>query len=87
MSSNCAEIFLYSLQIFLMEGIHACGSAWLVFGILPELNVLQGAMISNCLFVVPAVLQMKHWRSAENGAFNPESIVRLITLLFQASSH
>ncbi|XP_028966439.1 chitin synthase-like [Galendromus occidentalis] len=69
----------------LMESIHACGSAWFVFGILPELNVLHGAMISNCVFIVPGVLQMKHWRNEEDGSFDPESIIRFITLIFQTS--
>ena len=67
----------------MLESVHAGGSAWFVFGILPELNVIHGAMISNCLFVVPSILQVKHWRSSENRFFDPESIIRLITLLFQ----
>ena len=42
------------------ESLHVIGSYLLVFKILPELDVIQGAMLMNCLCFVPSIL-CKMW--------------------------
>ena len=36
--------------------MHVVGLALLVFVVLPELDVVKGAMLTNCLCFIPAVL-------------------------------
>lgn len=44
------------LFILIMETLHVAGLASLVLLILPELDVVKGAMLTNCVCFVPAVL-------------------------------
>lgn len=39
-----------------MEMLHTIGVASLVFNVLPSLDVVKGAMITNCLCFIPAFL-------------------------------
>lgn len=39
-----------------METLHTIGVASLVFNVLPSLDVVKGAMITNCLCFIPAFL-------------------------------
>lgn len=41
------------LFVFIMESCHALGLVLLVFIILPELDSVKGAMLTNCLCVIP----------------------------------
>lgn len=41
------------LFIVLMESFHAIGIALLVFVVLPELDAVKGAMLTNCLCTIP----------------------------------
>lgn len=44
------------MLIFIPETIQTIGFALLVFIILPDLDVVKGAMLTNCLSFVPGVL-------------------------------
>lgn len=45
-----------SLQIFVFETIHTIGIAILVFVALPELDVIKGVLLTNCLGLIPGIL-------------------------------
>ena len=40
----------------MFESMHIVGLALLFFVVLPELDVVKGAMLTNCLCFIPAVL-------------------------------
>ncbi|BES88625.1 chitin synthase [Nesidiocoris tenuis] len=46
------------LFIFVVETLHVAGLASLVFIVLPELDVVKGAMLTNCVCFVPALLSL-----------------------------
>uniref|UniRef100_A0A1B6CU26 chitin synthase n=1 Tax=Clastoptera arizonana TaxID=38151 RepID=A0A1B6CU26_9HEMI len=46
------------LFVFVMESLHTVGLAMLMFVILPELDVIKGAMLTNCVCFLPAVLSL-----------------------------
>ncbi|XP_054284217.1 chitin synthase chs-2-like isoform X1 [Macrosteles quadrilineatus] len=46
------------LFVFIMETLHTVGLAMLIFVILPELDAIKGAMLTNCVCFVPAVLSL-----------------------------
>ncbi len=51
--------FHFSLfQVFLLETFHAVGMGMLVFKVLPGLDAMTGAMLTNCFCFVPAVLTL-----------------------------
>ena len=43
------------LVVWVFESMHIVGLALLVFVVLPELDVVKGAMLTNCMAFVPAV--------------------------------
>ncbi|CAO1376539.1 unnamed protein product [Diamesa hyperborea] len=45
-------------MVWLMETLHVVGLAILAFKVLPELDSIKGAMLTNCLCLVPSVLCM-----------------------------
>lgn len=50
--------------VWLMETIHVVGLAILAFKVLPELDSIKGAMLTNCLCLVPSVLcKLIHFNS------------------------
>ncbi|XP_012283627.1 uncharacterized protein LOC105701456 isoform X1 [Orussus abietinus] len=44
------------LLVFLMETLHVVGLALMFFAVLPELDVVKGAMLTNCVCFIPGVL-------------------------------
>lgn len=42
--------------VFVIETFYVIGMSLLAFVVLPELDALQGAMVMNCLCLVPGVL-------------------------------
>lgn len=44
------------LFVVIMESLHTLGLALMVFVILPELDAIKGAMLTNCVCFVPALL-------------------------------
>ncbi|OQR71563.1 hypothetical protein BIW11_10914, partial [Tropilaelaps mercedesae] len=67
-----------------MEGLHASGCALMTFGILPELNVVRGAMLANCVFFVPALLRLSYCTSLQStaGDYRWKIANKVIALLF-----
>jgi chitin synthase len=47
---------LQFLVVFTAETLRTIGTGLLVFMILPTLDVVKGAMLTNCLYFVPAIL-------------------------------
>lgn len=43
-------------MVFIAETLHVSGLVLLAFKILPELDVIQGAMLTNCLCFIPSIL-------------------------------
>ncbi|CAN8011733.1 unnamed protein product [Ixodes pacificus] len=57
--------------VFIVETLHATGLCLLVFAVLPEMDAVKGAMICNCVAIVPALLaslshRTAHWQTALN---------------------
>ncbi|RWS27637.1 chitin synthase 1-like protein, partial [Leptotrombidium deliense] len=52
--------------VTLMETLHTIGIVMLVFVILPSLDVVKGAMLTNCLCVVPSLLSLFSRHSGES---------------------
>lgn len=48
--------FHHFLLVFTAETLHTIGLAMLVFVILPDLDVVKGAMLTNCMCIIPAIL-------------------------------
>ena len=44
------------LVVLVFESMHVVGLALLFFVVLPELDVVKGAMLTNCVAFIPAVL-------------------------------
>lgn len=44
------------LLVFLMETFHVTGLALMFMAVLPELDVVKGAMLTNCVCFVPGLL-------------------------------
>jgi chitin synthase len=42
--------------VFTAETLRTIGTGLLVFMILPNLDVVKGAMLTNCLYFVPGIL-------------------------------
>ncbi|KAL4708135.1 hypothetical protein ACJJTC_009914, partial [Scirpophaga incertulas] len=61
--------FTQFVVVFIAESLHTIGLALLFFVILPELDVVKGAMITNCLCIVPAILGLLSRNSRDNKRF------------------
>ncbi|XP_050362352.1 chitin synthase chs-2 isoform X3 [Nymphalis io] len=57
------------IVIFIAESLHTIGMGLLFFIILPELDVVKGAMITNCLCIVPAILGLLSRNSRDSKRF------------------
>ncbi|XP_067001405.2 chitin synthase chs-2 [Anabrus simplex] len=86
------EFFL----VFIMETFHTVGVALLAFIILPNLDVIKGAMLTNCVCFMPGLLGMisrtnKQTNEQTNERLNKETgrffkvIIDLIALAAQAT--
>ncbi|XP_034230764.1 chitin synthase chs-2 isoform X3 [Thrips palmi] len=61
--------FLDFALVFLMETLHTVGTALLVFAVLPQMDVVKGAMLTNCLSLVPGILGMLSRTNKESQRF------------------
>lgn len=48
-------------MVFVFETLHVIGLCLLAFKILPELDIIQGANLTNCLCLVPSILCQKNF--------------------------
>ncbi|KAJ8929966.1 hypothetical protein NQ314_017289 [Rhamnusium bicolor] len=76
--------FAHFLIIFLAETGHTIGLALLVFYILPDIDVVKGAMLTNCLCFVPAVLGLLSRNNKESQRFI-KVIIDLVAVSAQAT--
>lgn len=72
------------LFIFLMESFHAIGLVLMVFVVLPELDSVKGAMLMNCLCLVPGILGLLS-RTAKEGKRAAKVIVDLAAIAAQVT--
>ncbi|XP_034946911.1 chitin synthase chs-2 isoform X1 [Chelonus insularis] len=74
------------LLVFIMETFHVVGLALLFFAVLPELDVIQGAMITNCVCFVPGLLGLlSRYKSKDESRRFVLVLVDLAALAAQAS--
>ncbi|CAG9769089.1 unnamed protein product [Ceutorhynchus assimilis] len=76
--------FSHFLMIFVPETAHTIGLALLFFYVLPDLDVVKGAMLTNCLCFVPAVLGLLSRNNKESSRFI-KVIMDLIAISAQAT--
>ncbi|XP_045760492.1 chitin synthase chs-2 isoform X2 [Maniola jurtina] len=57
------------IVVFITESLHTIGMGLLFFKVLPELDVVKGAMITNCLCIVPAILGLLSRNSRDTKRF------------------
>ncbi|XP_017493923.1 PREDICTED: uncharacterized protein LOC108382039, partial [Rhagoletis zephyria] len=55
------------LTILIMESLHTVGLSLLIFLVLPSLDVVKGAQLTNCLCFIPALLAIFSRHSDEQG--------------------
>lgn len=70
------------LWFALMETCHTLGLALLMFVVLPELDAVKGAMLTNCLCVVPGVMGLLS-RTKKEGRRAVKSIVDIAAIAAQ----
>ncbi|XP_062565710.1 chitin synthase chs-2 isoform X3 [Armigeres subalbatus] len=70
------------LLVFLMESFHTIGLVLLFFVVLPEVDSVKGAMLTNCLCVIPGLLGMFS-RTNKEGKRAVKSIVDLAAIAAQ----
>ncbi|CAH0557892.1 unnamed protein product [Brassicogethes aeneus] len=76
--------FHHFLVIFLVETGYTIGLATLIFYILPDIDVVKGAMLTNCLCFVPAFLGLLSRNNKENQRFL-KVIMDLVAIAAQAT--
>lgn len=67
------------LLVFITETCHTVGTALLVFSVLPDLDVVKGAMLTNCLCFVPGVMGLLSRNSKEGKRF---TFIKVLVDLF-----
>ncbi|XP_055306958.1 chitin synthase chs-2 isoform X4 [Sitodiplosis mosellana] len=70
------------LFIFLMETLHTVGVALLMFVVLPELDSVKAAMVTNCLCCIPGILGLLS-RSSKEGRRAIKVIIDLLAISAQ----
>ncbi|KAK7872105.1 hypothetical protein R5R35_005181 [Gryllus longicercus] len=74
------EFFL----VFVMETFHVVGMALLMYIVLPNLDVIKGAMLTNCVCFVPGVLGMITRSKKETGRYF-KGIIDIVAVAAQAT--
>ncbi|KAL7727578.1 hypothetical protein ACLKA6_014930 [Drosophila palustris] len=57
------------LFVWMMESLSALGTALLMFVVLPQIDAIQGAMLTNCLCVIPGIFGLLSRTSKEGKRF------------------
>lgn len=82
--SSKKPTFAHFMIVFLTETAHTIGIAILVFYVLPDLDVVKGAMLTNCLCFVPAVFGLLSRSNKESQRFI-KVIIDLVAIACQAT--
>ncbi|XP_055379222.1 chitin synthase chs-2 isoform X1 [Condylostylus longicornis] len=69
---------------WLMETLSVLGTVLLMFGVLPEINAIQGAMLTNCLCVIPGILGLMS-RTSKEGKRAIKSLVDIAAIAAQVT--
>ncbi|XP_061707236.1 chitin synthase chs-2 isoform X2 [Cydia pomonella] len=72
------------IVVFIAESLHTIGLGLLFFKILPELDVVKGAMITNCLCIIPAILGLLSRNSRDSKRFM-KVIVDMVAIVAQVT--
>ncbi|XP_060649537.1 chitin synthase chs-2 isoform X1 [Drosophila sulfurigaster albostrigata] len=72
------------LFIWLMESMSAMGTALLMFVVLPQIDAIQGAMLTNCLCVIPGIFGLLS-RTAKEGKRFIKVIIDLAAIAAQVT--
>ncbi|XP_030374774.1 chitin synthase chs-2 isoform X1 [Scaptodrosophila lebanonensis] len=70
------------LFVWLMETFSALGTALLMFVVLPQIDAIQGAMLTNCLCVVPGIFGLFS-RTAKEGKRFVKAIIDMAAIAAQ----
>ncbi|KAJ6216762.1 hypothetical protein RDWZM_007919 [Blomia tropicalis] len=73
------------LTIFIMETIHTVGLSIFIFLILPSLDVVKGAMLTNCLCFLPSLFAIFSRHSEETQRFF-KTLLDIVSMLVQAAA-
>ncbi|KAJ8958903.1 hypothetical protein NQ318_019671 [Aromia moschata] len=76
--------FSHFLIVFLAETGHTIGMALLMYAVLPDIDVVKGAMLTNCLCFIPGVLGLLSRNNKESQRFL-KVIMDLIAISAQAT--
>jgi chitin synthase len=76
--------FFDFIIVVLFETFHVVGVAMLIYAVLPNMKVVQGAMLTNCVCLVPGILGMLSRNSKESKRF-AKSIVDILAIVAQLS--
>ncbi|XP_038211591.1 chitin synthase chs-2 isoform X1 [Zerene cesonia] len=60
---------IHFVVVFITESLHTIGLALLFFKVLPEIDVVKGAMITNCMCILPAILGLLSRNSRDSKRF------------------
>lgn len=69
-----------------MESLHTIGLVIFVFAVLPELNVIKGAMLTNCLCLVPGILAVLSRNSDEENMYFLKIVADVLAIFGQISA-
>lgn len=69
-----------------MESLHTVGLVIFVFAVLPELNVIKGAMLTNCLCLVPGILALLSRNSDDENMYFLKIVADVFAILGQLSA-
>ena len=72
------------LVVLFFEGLHTIGLSLLVFVALPELDVVKGAMITNCVACIPAFFGLLSRNNKESGRLL-KSLIDVVAIACQVS--
>ena len=76
--------FFDFMIVVLFETFHVVGLAMLIYAVLPNMKVVQGAMITNCVCLIPGVLGLLSRNSKESKRL-AKSVVDILAILAQLS--
>lgn len=69
-----------------METLHTIGLVIFVFAVLPELNVIKGAMLTNCLCLVPGILALLSRNPDDENMYYLKILADIMAILGQISA-
>ena len=72
------------LVVFFFEALHTIGLSLFVFVALPELDVVKGAMITNCVAFIPAFFGLLSRNNKESGRL-VRSLIDIVAIACQVS--